>query len=173
MDNLDESSQPTDMLFDIFMQASQDVNAKKMANANDKIPVVPYATLPNQPFSQFDINKLDSDIVFDKQLGNRSVCYYGSYPYSYATISHKSRKIPASGNYLCKILDHLHNIMPDLRYNSILVTKYQSGQSSLGFHADNEAEIVQDSTIVTISLGQTRSITFRESTNTRKTLNTH
>ena len=39
--------------------------------------------------------------------------------------------------------------------------KYCDGTDSLGFHCDNELEIVEQSDIVTVSLGETRTAKFR------------
>ena len=48
-----------------------------------------------------------------------------------------------------------------MRFNSALVTKYNSYKACIPPHSDNEPTIVQDSTILTVSLGQTREVHFR------------
>ena len=150
-----------------FLQASQKEHFVKDPISNSSVISgvghdVPYFILPNKPFCSFDVDMLDSDTNFSNVLGNRSLCYYGHIPYSYANIRHKPCEIPASGNYISEILKHLNVIMPDYNYNSVLVTRYRNGQDSLGFHADNEPEIASDSSIVTISLGQARTAKFRK-----------
>ena len=52
-------------------------------------------------------------------------------------------------------------MLPDFEYNIILISKYCDGTDSLGFHCDNELEIVEQSDIVTVSLGETRTAKFR------------
>lgn len=153
------------MLLDIFLKSSEAhlVNQSKTEDSSYATPLVvlPYVNLPNKPFSQFNIDCLDKCTVFDTNLPNRSLCYYGNFRYSYTSIEHKPKPIPDSDNYLCSILDHLHSVLPDYKYNSILLTKYSNGKDGLGFHSDNESEIEPQSDIVTISLGESRVAKFR------------
>ena len=55
--------------------------------------------------------------------------------------------------------------MPDFTYNSILITRYNDGSDFIGFHSDNELEIVPKSKILTLSFGGTRVIEFKSNTN--------
>ena len=64
-------------------------------------------------------------------------------------------------SYLANIIEHFHTIYPEIHFNSLLITKYCNGSDSLPFHQDNEFEIVEDSVITTISLGETQNISFR------------
>ena len=144
-----------DILFGIFMQADQ---AKK----NQSSPkIVPCSFLQNQPFSEFDFDLLDKDINFECKMNNRSTCYFGDIPYTYSNITHHSNPIPQSGNYLCNVLNHVNTILPDFMYNSVLLTRYNNGAEFIGYHSDNEPEIVDGSDILTISLGETRVAEFR------------
>ena len=154
-----------DVLMDIFLQSS-----KSLESANDltshQIPpapliVLPCIQLPNAPFKNFDFDKLDQDTSFEIKLKNRSLCYYGLDKYSYNGLVHEPKPIPLSGNYICSILDHIKTILPDYAFNSILITKYQNGSDFLGFHSDNESEIVPNSDIVTLSFGESRIIKFK------------
>ena len=122
--------------------------------------MLPYISIPNKPFSNFDLSTLDQATNFNIILPNRSLCYYGSSSYSYNGTKHQPQHIP-SGNYINSILDQLKTILPDIQYNSILLTKYKNGSDYVGFHSDNEPEIAENSDIVTISLGQSRVIKFK------------
>ena len=51
--------------------------------------------------------------------------------------------------------------MPLFEFNSILVSKYENGADFIGFHLDNESEIVPKSDIVTLSFGQSRIMKFK------------
>ena len=66
------------------------------------------------------------------------------------------KPLPASDNYLNQILLHLKSVLPNFQYNSVLITKYDNVSDSLGFHSDNEPEIMLNSDIVTISFSQSR-----------------
>ena len=154
-----------DVLLDLFIKSSESHgNQENLISDNVyAIPLVklPYLHVPNQPFSQFDFNKLDSETAYDKRLHNRSISYFGEVSYSYNNITHTPKPIPASDTYLNQMLDHLSLVLPDFNYNSILITKYLDGSDNLPFHSDNESEIVENSDIVTISLGETRTVKFR------------
>ena len=123
---------------------------------------VSHTSLPDQPFSKFDINKLEKEIIYNQNLKNRSTCYYGDYSYSYGSVTHVACTLPQPGSYLYDILNHVHHILPNFIYNSVLVTKYCDGSNFLNYHSDNEIEIAPDSNILTISLGATRICKFRK-----------
>lgn len=161
------SNSQENLLLNIFIEASDIQNNSLPINVSqhDVVPFVmlPYILIPNKPFSHFLFNSLDESTVFSHQLNKRSVCYYGEVGYSYTNVTHYPRPMPSSDNYLHKILAHLKTVLPDFRYNSILLTKYQNGADSLSYHSDNESEILPKSDIVTISFGETRVAKFRAS----------
>lgn len=47
------------------------------------------------------------------------------------------------------------------QFNSVLANLYRTGQDSMGFHADDEAELGEQPVIAAISLGQVRTLKFR------------
>ncbi len=49
-------------------------------------------------------------------------------------------------------------------FNSVLVNRYRSGADSMGWHADDEAELGAEPVIASVSLGATRSMRFRSRT---------
>ena len=157
-----DSITQSNILFDIF----KDTNGNQSSVVPDKsyaVPIVllPYILIPNSPFSHFDFNQLDSDTVFDHKFSNRSTCYYGDQSYSYGYVKHASTPMPSPDNYLSKILTHLKSVLPDFVFNSVLLTRYSTGADCLGFHSDNEREIVTGTDIVTISLGESRVVKFK------------
>ena len=121
---------------------------------------IPCSLLPNKPFSMFDMASLEKDISFNRIHPNRSTCYFGETPYTYSNTTHSPKPIPKSGSYLNTMLEHLSVILPTFKYNSILITKYNNGKDSVGFHSDAPG-MVDGSDIVTICLGQTRNINFK------------
>ncbi|MCC9136581.1 alpha-ketoglutarate-dependent dioxygenase AlkB family protein [Pontibacter silvestris] len=50
-------------------------------------------------------------------------------------------------------------------YNSVLLNLYRSGNDSMGWHADDEAELGQDPNIASVSLGGERKFGFRHKSN--------
>ena len=166
-------SAPTDsLLSDIFVKANQCKDTQPPSRptyCNDVISCCSF--LPNQPFSGFDFEILNDNTVFDQRLRNRSISYYGLTPYSYGNVVHQSQPIPSSGTYICTILEQVRKMMPDFEYNSVLITKFTSGSDFLGFHSDDEPEIVTDSSILTLSFGETRALEFK-STSEAKSIQT-
>ena len=152
-----------DALFNISIQANQIKDTQELNNLSQpKSPIIsPYTFIPNQPFSKFDFNMLDKDIAFDHKMKNRSIHYFGDIPYTYGSVTHHPDPIPQSGNYLCKILGHVKNVLPEFIYNSVLVTRYDNGSQFIGYHSDNEPEIVVGSDILTLSFGETRVADFK------------
>lgn len=119
----------------------------------------PFNLIPNKPFEQFNLQKLDRACDYQIQLENRHMAFYGHAPYKYGSIEHKARPFE-DNSYLCSILEHLKLVLPDLIFNSALVTKFRDGNDHLNFHSDNEPEIHNNSCIATISLGFNRIIEF-------------
>ena len=134
------SSIQEDILMDMFTKSSETENNVSNIHSQTFVPpliLLPFICLPNQPFSLFKLDALEQDTNFDIRLHNRYLCYYGSSIYSYNGIRHKPKPIPASGNYLCDILEHIKSVLPDFQFNSVLLTKYNNGLDCLGFHSDN------------------------------------
>ena len=149
------------VLLDIFMDTNKTSSNPQQDTYSTPFTILPFVSVPNLPFAQFDFSQLNQETVFNTVFKNRSLAYFGENSYSYNGIKHNSNPIPVSDKYLCTILEHLRNVLPDFEYNSILISKYCDGTDSLGFHCDNELEIVEQSDIVTVSLGETRTAKFR------------
>ena len=122
--------------------------------------VEPYSLLPGSPLSKFKLSDLEHSTIFSQTFGNRLTAHYGETPYSYAGVTHQPCPI-SSNEPLNVLLTDLGNVLPSVKFNSVLITKYLNGTKHLPYHSDNESEICDDSEIVTISLGQARSIKFR------------
>ena len=162
------------VLLDIFLSTESTNDQVSSVTHHEKayatpFVVLPFVSLPNLPFANFDLTKLDQETDFDTILNTRSLSFLGDFSYSYNGVKHNPKPIPTSDKYLCTMLEHVNKLMPDYKYNSILITKYRNGTDSLGFHSDNESEIVDGSDIVTISLGETRTVKFRSLTGSGNT----
>ena len=122
--------------------------------------IQPFSVFTENIFNDFDVASLDKSTTFDKMFQSRHVAYYGDISYGYGDIVHIAK--PFSDNiYLCEILTHLKTSMPNLKFNSALVTKYRDGNDHLNYHSDNESEIEKISDIITLSFGESRVIEFR------------
>ncbi len=57
-------------------------------------------------------------------------------------------------------------LFPSHPFNSVLLNYYRSGADSIGYHVDNERDLVDNSTIATISLGGPRTFHLKDKTGT-------
>ena len=122
--------------------------------------VEPCSIMHGKPFEHVDLKELDSSTVYSTDFKNRLIAHYGTFPYSYGGVTHLPT--PFSANLgLQKILEHVGTVLPELSYNSVLITKYTDGNYHLPYHSDDEESICDNSQITTISLGQSRTIKFR------------
>ena len=92
-----------------------------------------------------------------KNEGSRLVLYLGDFPYEYGILKHPSIPIPS---FLIPTLNAAKSLVAT-DFNSILVNVYNSGAVSLGWHSDNEPELVINPTILSLSLGGTRLLVFK------------
>ena len=120
-------------------------------------------------FDCVDFRDLSVDAVMDQlnidrpaSNGSRTTAYYGKIAYSYGHMTHEPHPYPEC-DLFTKIFDRMSSVDPDFTRESYtcLVTLYQDGRSSIPPHSDNEAQIVPDSTIYTISVGAPRSLVLQ------------
>ena len=116
-------------------------------------------------FKDFDVNLLDKCTKYSHHFGNRSVAYYGQYPYTY-TGGHHDPRSAHENQYLKSILDALDNQYPSFSYNSAMITRYSNGSEWIPPHSDDEDCIAPNSTIMTVSFGQKRTLQFQSVLNT-------
>jgi alkylated DNA repair dioxygenase AlkB len=102
-----------------------------------------------------------------KQENGHSVVSFGE-PYSY-TGSKSSNNVPPIPNELKFLLDKVNTMQSDLlsnesqpvpEINSILINKYDGSDSYLPKHSDREVTLHPESSIFTVSLGQSCDIKF-------------
>ena len=112
-------------------------------------------------FSYLDFVKtLQTDFDHFFARSRRRTLFYGNHDYSYGRVNHKSRPI-SDNSYVSKFFNILTKLFPQYQFNSILINFYPDFDSHLPYHADNEPEIGNDSSIITLSLGTSRCISFR------------
>ena len=77
--------------------------------------------------------------------------------YRYSGLVHQPQEMP---NFVRELL---HEIVKrtEIDFNSILVNLYQDGTQSMGWHADDEAELGPEVTIASLSVGAERELRFR------------
>ena len=90
---------------------------------------------------------------------DREVKLYGQYGYSYGKTIHTPCDIPTN-SYVSKVFQRVADTYPEQTFNSVLVTKFTDGNSSIPMHSDDEVDIDRTSNILTVSLGATRTVNF-------------
>ena len=120
---------------------------------------IAYERYDSSVFKLFDTDNLEVSTNFTEILNNRSTAFYGLFPYSYGNITHKVKDY-SENVYLQKLLNYVDIAYPRFNYNSALVQKYDSGNQFIPHHSDNEECIEEDSSVLTISLGESRTFEF-------------
>ena len=118
-------------------------------------------------FKYLDTAKLELETEFTHNFTSRDVAYYGDYPYNYHGGAHPPCPI-SSHPYLATVLEAVLDRHPFLEFNSAMITRYSNGSQGIPYHADDEPSIKLGSSICTISLGETRSLKFRCTTDSSK-----
>jgi alkylated DNA repair dioxygenase AlkB len=93
-------------------------------------------------------------------LQPRLIAWGGDLPYRYS-----GQTLPARA--LTGGLDRLLALVcarVGAAFNHVLANRYRDGQDSMGFHADDEAELGPDPLVATLSLGATRTLVVRRRT---------
>ena len=130
------------------------------SSISECITLQPYSLIPGHPFSEFDVNTLDQEISYSHDVNNRKIKFYGAVPYEYSGVVHQPCNVPKDC-YLLTIIDKIKVLFPHFNFNSVLINKYVDGNDFIPMHSDNEKCIKQSSDILTVSLGETRTINFQ------------
>ena len=86
--------------------------------------------LPGKPFSMFNVDELSNATDFVNMFSNRLVAHYGTQSYTYSGKTHNAKPL-SSNPYLASIVDHVMNVISNIKFNSILVTKYCNGSKKI------------------------------------------
>ena len=124
----------------------------------------PVWILSDSPFAKFSMELLTAELEFSHTFNNRKSVYFGDVPYQYQGASHSPNKIQQD-SYLSKLSSYIHVILPNFSHNSILLNYYETGDDFIPPHSDSETCIEENSEIVTVSLGATRTLQITSSEN--------
>ncbi len=108
---------------------------------------------------QSELKELLENETYATEKG-RGVLQYGAH-YRYMGSKAVIKETPAP---IQKILDKLNSTIPDEanKLNSILINRYTGAESYLPEHSDDELSISPTSNIYTISVGESRTVKFKE-----------
>ena len=113
--------------------------------------------------TRLTVDDLLNSVKFDNSFkqSKRMTAYFGLKDYAYSNTYHT--KQPIAANPLIKsCFDEIDKLFPEAKVNTVLLNYYPDGSATIPFHSDNEPEICQNSFILTLSIGHTRTLVFRE-----------
>lgn len=104
--------------------------------------------------------KHDELIMFGKKIiTSRKVAWYGDNHFSYV-YSHQLKQALIWTTELLNLKHQIEKICGET-FNSCLLNLYHHGKESMGWHSDNERELVPNGTIASVSFGAERKFMFR------------
>jgi alkylated DNA repair dioxygenase AlkB len=127
-----------------------------------------YGNILTQEQKEYYFNELLSGIqwvnevviMFGKTITTkRKVAFYGNDLMEY-TYSNKTKNAFPWTPLLLDIKKTVESYTGE-SYNACLLNLYHDGNEGMGWHADNEKEIIADSSIASVSIGATRNFLFK------------
>lgn len=99
-------------------------------------------------------------IMFGKEIiTKRKVAFFSDPSISYHYASKTKIGLPWTST-LITIKNRIESITKE-SYNACLLNLYHNGEESMGWHSDNEKEIITGSSIASLSLGANRKFSFK------------
>jgi alkylated DNA repair dioxygenase AlkB len=109
-------------------------------------------------------NYLIDNVAWDERMTARKTASYGV-AYNYSQMCYPFQPMLPELSKICSGLIAVLDFEP----NNCLINYYSDGQSKMGFHSDQIDILEKDTGIAIISLGQTRSLKFRNIKNNDET----
>ncbi|MCP4499258.1 MAG: alpha-ketoglutarate-dependent dioxygenase AlkB [Deltaproteobacteria bacterium] len=123
----------------------------------------PHATQPNVSIVENFIRDpetlmttLRETIDWERSMAARWTASYGV-PYNYAQMVYPATEMHTA---LVPIVDKLHDAL-GIRFNNCLLNFYQNERSKIGFHSDETKDLVAETGVAIVSVGQPRHLHFR------------
>ena len=120
-------------------------------------------TVVSDIFNELSVAGILEQISLDtSESHGRKTDYFGQIGYSYGRIKHEPATYPDKPVF-ARILTGMKEIVPDFSYEdyTCLVTYYPDGKAQIPLHNDDEEQIVEGSTIYTVSVGCDRYLTLQ------------
>ena len=101
---------------------------------------------------------LTANVSWDERMAARRTASFGK-PYNYSQLAYAEQPLPA---VLATVVDLLTARL-SVTFNNCLLNYYETGEHTMGFHADDTAGLLPGTGVAIVSLGSVRQITFRSS----------
>ncbi len=89
--------------------------------------------------------------TWDDRMQRRLTASFGA-PYNYSNMTYSAVPMPEHLSNVCDLIQQKVGFRPD----NCLINRYLDGSSTMGFHADSLEELVPQTGVAIISLGDTR-----------------
>lgn len=115
-------------------------------------------------FNKTKTESFKEEVFLDKSNSKmpRLIKWYGKIPYAYANIYHPALEIP---DFILPVLEKINHYLVenkiDSQMNSVLLNYYRDGKDKINYHSDDLSQIGKNPVICSISLGETRTFSFR------------
>ena len=111
--------------------------------------------------------KNDESVIFGKHyITRRKTAWYGDRPFNYTYSKIKRTALPWTDELL--EIKHIVENYEAVKFNSCLLNFYHDGDDGMGWHSDNEKELIKNGVIASISLGAERKFSFKHKKNKEK-----
>jgi alkylated DNA repair dioxygenase AlkB len=101
-------------------------------------------------------NNLRTTIAWEGSMAARRTASFGV-PYNYAQMVYPAVPMHSA---LVPVVEQLYDKL-NVRFNNCLLNFYETGQSKMGFHADDTSNLQPGTGVAIVSLGYPRKITYR------------
>ena len=99
-------------------------------------------------------------VMFGKEIiTKRKVAFYSDASIAYTYSSKTKIGLPWKDPLI--ILKNIVESLTKQTYNACLLNLYHNGDEAMGWHCDNEKEIIANSTIASLSIGASRKFSFK------------
>lgn len=109
----------------------------------------------------------DEVVMFGKRIVTaRKVAWFGDEGFTYAYSGTIKEAIPWSETL--REMKSKVELSSGVKFNSCLLNLYHRGEEGMGWHSDDEAELVRDAAIASVSLGAERKFCFKHKADGRR-----
>ena len=117
-----------------------------------------------KPLYEELLNKINWEnervVMFGKEIiTKRKVAFYSDPLIAYTYSSKTKIGLPWKDPLI--ILKNIVESLTKQTYNACLLNLYHNGEEAMGWHSDNEKEIIANSTIASLSIGASRKFSFK------------
>ena len=99
-------------------------------------------------------------VMFGKEIiTKRKVAFHSDSSIAYTYASRTKIGLPWKETLI--ILKNIVESITNEKYNACLLNLYHNGEEAMGWHCDNEKEIVPNSSIASLSIGASRKFSFK------------